>query len=68
MNVNALLASGIVVMLACAATAALVQDLDSNQQQAMQQLENQVNVCQTEVKRVESEFRTYRDAIKDSRD
>lgn len=68
MNVNALLASGTVVMLACAGTAALVQDLGSNKQQTIQQLENQASVCQAEIKRVESEFRIYRDAIKDSRD
>lgn len=68
MNVNALLAAGSVVMLACAGTAALVQDLGSNKKQTIQQLENDYSVCQTEVKRVESEFRIYRDAIKDSRD
>ena len=75
MNVNALLASGTVVMLACAGTAALVQDLGSDKQQTIQQLENQASVlenqasvCQAELKRVESEFRIYRDAIKDSRD
>lgn len=68
MNVNALLASGTVVMLACAGTAALVQDLGSNKQQTIQQLENQTSVCQAEVKRLESEFRTYKDAIKDSRE
>ena len=73
-NVNALLAAGTVVMLACAGTAALVQDLGSNKQrtiqhleQTIQQLEKSASVCQAEVKRLDSEFRTYRDAIKDSR-
>lgn len=67
-NVNALLAAGTVVMLACAGTAALVQDLGSDKQRIIQQLEKSASVCQAEVNRLESEFQTYRDAIKDSRD
>lgn len=69
-----LLTLGTITLLSFAGFSVLLQEFGKDNEREVlelrlevQQLQTEANACQTNAKRLENDFRIYRDAIKDSR-